>query len=1097
MFRDYNKKETLTKEDLINDPDFYRDATKFLSERGGIKDALSPQDAYDAFMEHMRFHNVNEVTTLRDLEYAQNADLEGKLRFGNLLDAYDKVDGEVSLTSALDYAEGIATAPSTYLGILTGGTGKTAAMAGTQVAKLGVRKILGEALRGSARAAAVEGAIGFGQGLTQQQVRVETGLQEEADVKQAIKQGGIAAGTAGLINFPIGAIQAKQASRANELLASAELQKATKVNSAAQKTNEVLNNATKTTTKKKEVAKIKETLQQLDPDKVKKGRQIKQASSSSDALEAGLPSEVIDNIAAAALRIKDELNIKPNERITSALQRALSDGKMKELDSVQNILDEHNLSYDEFSLFYLAEISEAGKILGTQGRLKQAISPKLRTKAQNEVDDLLFSVDRLNKGGKSSIDSDTAKRLADNRTAVGGFFKDLDKMRLGVMTSQPATTMRNNLNAGFRVAVDAATRTFDNVLNLRNPFDGTFDMAKYTLNPYEAQVIQKLFKDSFPVEGGRLFREAADLEARAGGEGALATIGRKINVLNTASDNIWKRAILSASLNRRISDAGIQMTDEGRKALLRTRMLRQMDEATVNNVLNSADDAALNKLFQEYGNIQNKKTMGLYDIIETGQLGKLPDDIIKESIEDAYSFVYQTSMKGENLFGRMGKAVIKGHQDYPMLISSVMPFPRYIANQMKFVYEHAPIIGMLHLDRLGAKAPKKAGYYKDMMSKQLTGGLMLTAAYNWRVKQGDTEYWYEFKDNTGNVIDGRAVYGPFAPFMLAADLIYRYQRGTMPTSINSYARDTLQALFGSTFRAGLGLYTLDKLYTDIESGAGLKTVGEGVANIINSFTIPASAVRDVYAQFDRDVRGIPETRNGDYNFFDVLYNRGMRSMPKNFAANVDDESGFLPGAERAVSPFQTGELQQVNPLEKQIFGFSKRPAKNSFQQEMGKLNIQAFDLYKRDPNEKRDLYMRQELSKEDGYLNMNDRMMQVMNSPLYKSLGDSADDNAIKRDIIDTEAKKVIQEARDIADARIERDASDVGAKYTESELVNWNSMNSLLKARIDAEYRKVFGGESVSADRDKTIEMDGKTVNVLRWATDRAKQIRGKAGGV
>ena len=274
---------------------------------------------------------------------------------------------------------------------------------------------------------------------------------------------------------------------------------------------------------------------------------------------------------------------------------------------------------------------------------------------------------------------------------------------------------------------------------------------------------------------------------------------------------------------------------------------------------------------------------------------------------------------------------------------------------------------------------------------------------------------------------------------------------------------------------------------------------EGVANTINTFTIPASAARDLYAQFDKDARGIPETRTGSMNFYDILYQRATRSLPKNFASDAEEDGflGFGDAAERATSPFQTGELMQINPLEKQIFGFSKRPAKNSLQNEMGRLNMQPYDLYKRDPNEKRDLYVRQELSKEDGPLNLNDRMSRIIASDAYQRFGDDADGLSIKRDVFDTEVKRIIQEARNIADAKIEKDAFDVNAKYTDSDQVEWMRMNKLLKGRIDAEYRKVFGGESVSADRDKTVTIDNKEINVLRWALSRASQVRGKGGGL
>ena len=68
MFRSYNQADKLSKEDLVNDVDFQEDALTFLMERQGLQENLTSEEVYDRFMEHMRFHNVNEITTLRDLE---------------------------------------------------------------------------------------------------------------------------------------------------------------------------------------------------------------------------------------------------------------------------------------------------------------------------------------------------------------------------------------------------------------------------------------------------------------------------------------------------------------------------------------------------------------------------------------------------------------------------------------------------------------------------------------------------------------------------------------------------------------------------------------------------------------------------------------------------------------------------------------------------------------------------------------------------------------------------------------------------------------------------------------------------------------------
>jgi hypothetical protein len=432
------------------------------------------------------------------------------------------------------------------------------------------------------------------------------------------------------------------------------------------------------------------------------------------------------------------------------------------------------------------------------------------------------------------------------------------------------------------------------------------------------------------------------------------------------------------------------------------------------------------------------------------------------------------------------RGVIKMHHAAPFLISSFMPFPRFVANQLKFVYEHMPVVGMMHLDRLGAKTAKAPGYYKDMFAKQATGAVMMTAAYNWRLKQGETEHWYEFKDNNGNVIDGRPVYGPFAPFMLLADSIIRYQNDQKPARpLQYYGRAIGEALLGSTLRTGLGLYTLDKFVSDLSSSEYEKSMGEYAGNLVNTFLIPASALRDLYAQFDKDARGIPETRTGEYNFYDVLYTRGTRGLPKNFVGDATEGyAQYFDEAQRARSPFQTGELTPVNPLEKQMFGLSKRPTKNVLQNEMGRLNLTPYDLYKRDPNDQLDFYMRQELSKEGSPYNLNEVMEGVIKSEKYQSM--NIDE---KRALLNDRAKALITKVRTSARERIENEAGSTDSKYTSIDRIAWEKMDRLTKNRIDREYKEDFGGGSVSADRDKTITLpDGSRMNVLQWAIFRSK---------
>ncbi len=1030
MLKDYNKRDELTREELASDPDFIADASYFLQEREGEDSLLTTDEIYDRFMEHMRYQNVNEVTALRDLEYAQNANLQGKQSFARLIDAYDKVDDSFNGRMMKDYALGIATAPSTYLGIITGGTGKAAAVAGTQAAKIGVRKALSSVFKtavglpSAVKAGAVEGAIGTGQALAQEETRVQTGLQEEIRGEEVALTGGISALTGGVLGGITGKAQTKQARQADELYEQAQIAAAERANKASEKSEEVLKNATE-----EQIEEVKNVLDALDPTRVAVGRRIKKDLQPGDTMEAALGSEVTKNITAAAISVKDKLNLKPGERITEGITRLIRDENLiDELDEVRAILKEHNLTPDQFSLVYYAEMSEAGKKLQQAGEVKKALGAR---PIKNIVDRVIEDIDELQGVGLSPISGKEAEDLVKNKKAVQ-YVKDLDSLRLGLMTSQVATTMRNNINGGFRIGIDATTRAMDNIINLRNPFDGTFDVAKYALNPYEANVIRKVYTEEFPEEAARLFREAADLSADTGSETVLSTIGKKANFLNTASDNFFKQSVLSASLKRRLSDNG----------------------------------------------------MDLYDIIRKGNFKDIPDDILKGAVDDAYEFTYQSSFKGDDVLSRGTRSFLKAHRDFPFAISSFMPFPRFIANQLKFTYEHAPLIGLLPLDRIGSKLPKRTAteYLKDKAPKQLTGAAMLTAAYAWRSRQGDTNNWYEFTTNDGRVVDGRPVYGPFAPFMLAADLLYRYNNGTMPTSINTYVRDSLQALLGSTFRTGMGIYALDQLYQDLGSGKSSKIIGETLGNIVNTFTIPASVVRDFYGPTDPRNRIVPETREGDYgvSMFDIVSNtfkaRATRSLPPFML-----EETVRP----ARSPFQTGPLMSINPIEKQLFGLAKREQKNELQKEMARLNMQPFELYKRSPNQELDMYMRQELSREDGVLNLSDRMAEIIKSPTYKNKSVEG-----RRVLLKSEVAKIVAESRDRSVSRIEREADMKDLPYTSVDVTAWESTNPLKKAQVQQEYQDKYGGQTVSQDKNRTIAIRGRDMNVLQWALERASQL-------
>mgnify|MGYP003672421108 CR=1 FL=1 len=1110
------KKENQTSEYLTQNDDFLNDARGFLTKRGGYsaERLQDSQEVYEQFMEHFRYQNVNEVTAVRDLEYASNAKTQDKEEFARLIDLYDTMEGDgFSLTQAKDYAGGILSAPSTYLGLITGGVGKLASTGSVQISKIALKQLLASGLSKEAAKAAlksqakkqtikeigksatigatVEGSVGFGQALAQEETRVETGQSDEYDMGRVALTTGATALGGGIAGGIIGKTQAKQAMEAAKLKRITESSTKAINDAGIKEAKRTLALAKTTGTKAKKdeavvsLASIKERISKLtalDPVKTRLGREATAKIAEAKKLgklTAGLPTELFEQISAAALDLSKRggFKLSKDERITAGIQKALSKGDI-DLPQIQEILSKYNLTKDTFSLIYKAEISDAGKTLGFQGNLSQQMSKLgIKKKANTVTADLVDDIGKLDAAGVVNLSKVEAEELASG-TAKDGFFRGLDRLRLGLMTSQIATTMRNFENAGFRTFIDAGTRQAENIIRVglgkrefskEGLFGGVFDVYKAMLNPYEAQVVRQAFQSTMPDTATKLFREAADLEASLAAKGSIKTIrgvegyavngmaflGNKANVLNTFSDNVFKQAMLTASLKRRLSDNG----------------------------------------------------MDLFDIMKSGKFAAIPESILKDSVEDSLNFVYQSSFSSKGgFFEKVAAGTIKAHRDVPFVVSAFMPFPRYIANQFKFVYEHAPILGMIPVSKKAAKG------YKDNLinrsAKQVMGLTMMTMAYGWRQQQGHGTYWNEFKDNTGKVIDGRATYGPFAPYMLAADILFRHfeadpdEVGTLTASVEKYRQDTLQAMLGSTFRTGYGVYALDKLMIDLGSGASggeiTKKLGaEFIANIVNTYTIPAAIVKDFYSQFDAESRKIPETRLGDVDFWDIVRTRGFRAAPDfgsdtALGAEIDDEYDVA-----LRSPFRQGDLKSINPLEKQLFGFNKGPKKNIVEREMAELNFAYYDLYKKHPNELIDRQIRKELSNEDGELNLVKHMQVAMANPLYKSKNRTIRKGMFKK-LIDAQITK----ARVVAKNKIQADEANLGALVTTVDYAKWNEVTSNDKNAVASEYRNLFplkGGEDTDMYDGKNIRVDadriitlpsGKEMPVMLWAISRASSI-------
>jgi len=960
----YNQQDNITKETLIKDQQFVDDAADFLIDREGYEaeDLDTPDKVYDAYMEHFRFQNVNESTAIMDMQYAQNTDVQGKARMARLMDAYDKMDSDLGLAALGDYTAGVLSAPSTYAGIFTGGGAKVGALAAQQGIKLGIRQLLksgvaGQALRqaatkGAVRAGAVEAAIGAGQVAAQEQARVESGMQED------IRGGAVAIGAAA------GAIPGSIFGAGSQVQRAVAENTAERVMRITEKqASRATNNANRTTTREVfeddatsetanqifEVLKErKAALAQTVPGELERGRQLKGELAPEDVevdvpmqpkpklpLEASVENKNLQNIAAVAARIVNQVpDLPPGslpegqvETFTSKLVRALRGGQM-DTDALVALTKEHGIRFEDIGALLAAEVSNAGSLMGKIGSLSRQANKKLALEL-DEIDKALIEAGQITNPARDALDQIDEQLGRSTLRKSYDVFKDVNKARVGLMTIQLATTARNMTNGYMRNYVYA----FDNLgSGLYNKYFASSSAkrrlaAAGKINPTEEEIAQEaqravrmgtaqlrtfrdafVFKDLMTIttqdttalarlmkdsrfgqseQAKQLFMDMGDVADHMKTDSGIMRTARFLNKLNTKSDNMFKRAILSRELDKLIRAGG----------------------------------------YEE----------GLNGILKKGRFTDIDDKLIGQAMEKALDFTYQTGrFKGkEGAFNSAAAFFIDAAQT--PLGSTFVPFPRYLVNQFRFVYEHTPIFGMI--DAWGILNKSDFG---DRLGKQLGGTAMLSALYALRANHGDeTTGPFEYKNPFGSgIVDAQASLGPFSAYAFAADAIYRYINSDTVDRPAKF-RDFIKSLGGGQFRpTGLGL--VDGLFDTVQKGVDdgetdlviSEMASKYLGNYFNTYTVGAGVLKDVVATLDPEMRVVAD--NTDVEFWPYVFKQATRSFPR----EITGEESYFLGRDALKSPTRSEPIRIMNPFMRQLTGLTQQEERNMAEREFDRLGLE-------------------------------------------------------------------------------------------------------------------------------------------------------------
>ncbi len=1142
---EYWAQDALSKDELLNNDEFLRDASLYLLKR--TKNYYDPIDdkekVYNEFIEQFRGSSVNEVSAIKDYAYLQREDTtdEEKERMGKLFLTFDRIgDADTGAIEYIkDYGGAILSAPSTWLGL---GAGKVAGAAAGKGVSLLAKKAATRGLAGklqskagqigsaAAGTAVFEGGIEAGAEYRRQQSQVEARTRrtegstldekDEVDVGQVALSAGLAGVSAGALSgvFRAKGIldqgktskilkEAEDASAARTKAANELADKTAKENaglsSDVNKSAKIFEQAAKAEAKSKErYGKFAKGKNPLEAERVARGKELgedileettgvddtarvatKEEGATEfvdeavvtrelgDDLEIKIKTDTVKRISALAVRLAAINGVKTigKTRITDILAEQLvkrgkslgdeipeganSAAVRKQVDDeVKQLMDDYDLTYSDIADLFAAEFSEAGKTLQIASQNKQSL--------------YMFFEEMRGAANKGELDKVVDDDIISFK-AIYQDIKNMDQVARGLMTAQPATTVRNTVGAGLRVATYALNNTIAGagefaigkalgkqelaqagLLNLGS----AKNIFKYlAISSAESKAVRELAKGA--SEDGRMaFRAMADITS--------SLPGNKVQRVVKKTEIVDGKAVEVESL-----ESATKFTDGLVKG---TRYLNALNTAS-DNLFKTAVHAA--ELAKQVGGEKN-----LLQLAKEGKFNTIEASKLKAAADEALFTAYQKGYKQDTLGS---KFITAFSQPYT---TPFIPFPRFVVNSLEFTYQHAPLIGAIQKKEGGGLffQGKVFGESDRDLSKrlaqQLTGFGMLAGGFQLRAAMGEDTTWYEIKNSAGEIFDNRALYGPYGIFMLMSDIAFRatkeadrvaslegkqanmdldfsdrkyWQEAISEISARDTAREILKATFGTTFKTGVNTALLQKSAEEFIETGEYRSLGTLAADVIgnwmNRFTVPVGVAKDVLGTFDPAYLKMEDTRQ--VNFIAQLAARARRSIPR--ALRTEEGAFSFTEDSAKVSPTRTttptrGEV----PLIKQFTGATPVAQKNALERELTKVYGGTGYLYKLFPKKSGQPKLRRAFDMLYGDIS-EQVLAPAIQSKFYRNLRTSAEKKVFLKNRIDKELKG--------------RDVSDFFASWAMNNIEDTQERKELINLSFERAYNS-YGSKELKA---------------------------------
>jgi len=499
------------------------------------------------------------------------------------------------------------------------------------------------------------------------------------------------------------------------------------------------------------------------------------------------------------------------EKVSDAIKRTL-----ESVDTFDDVVFERALASadvtpDEFAKMFRTSVGDAARSLQSL-----SVVARLQNKLKN-IDPAAAA--ELNKmyGDRSAITSAF--------TGVKDFGMRLDRELKSLMVSQISTTIRNAFSGVSVVTFGTAAEAIESTLYRIGKTAGELATGKPVTGSFTGG-IKGIYDDSIRSAfylGQRelsadvtdallsgtpaLYRKMVKTTGEAG-PNDLSKAAQIANTFNVAQDAFFRKAMFTSSVEKQLSRVGINM----------------------------------------------------YDVIAQGK--QVPFDVLQNAVNEALTGTFSKMPTKGPMFH-----AVKFIEELGPIGSTVIPFPRFMANAMEWTYKHMPTGVLSGSTDIAAGLTKMAKGEADMGTKQVTMGLenlskgatgtaALYAAYKYRQENQDTE-WYNIKNPDGSTVDARVLF-PAAPFLALGDYIVKFQNSRTD---EFKTKEFLEAMIG--FKAPAGTYSwLGDKFAEAQSNAAtgedtadnkVKTFfGEWAGQYLGRALIPFQQLSDIFGAIDRN-----------------------------------------------------------------------------------------------------------------------------------------------------------------------------------------------------------------------------------------------------